>query len=76
MRQQLVDAAGRMCRHPLQHILEVRVGLVPVDAGRVHQAHHGRCSLAGTQATCEQPVRPADGHRPDVVLHPGGRQLS
>lgn len=42
MRQQLVDAVGWMGGAPLQHVLEVRVGVAPVDARRVQQA--GRIS--------------------------------
>lgn len=32
MRQQLLDPAGRMRWQPFEHILEVRIGLMPVDA--------------------------------------------
>jgi hypothetical protein len=55
---------------PLEHVLEVSVRVVPVDACRVQQAHDGRGAFARAQAAGEQPVRPPQGNRPDVVLHP------
>ena len=60
MRQQLVDTAGRMGRNTFQDVLEVRVGLMPVDARRVKQAHDGGGSLTRSQTACEQPVRPVE----------------
>ena len=44
MQQQLVDAAGRVCRQPLQHVADVRVGLVPVV--------RAECSRLITAAAC------------------------
>lgn len=70
MRQQLVDPAGGVGGQPIQHVLEVRVGLVPVDPCRVQQAHDRGRALARTQAAREQPIRPSECDRSDVVLDP------
>lgn len=51
-------------------ILEIGVGVVPVHACRLDQAHDGRSTLARAQATRKQPVVPADGNWPDLVLDP------
>lgn len=56
MRQQLADAAGRLSRQSRQHILEVGVRVVPVEAGRLHETHDGRGALSGTQAAGKEPV--------------------
>mgnify|MGYP007068640767 CR=1 FL=1 len=50
MRQQLVDPAGRMRGQALQHVLEVRIRLVPVGARRMQKAHDCGGPLARTQA--------------------------
>ena len=42
MRQQLLDPAGRLRRQPCQHVLEVCIRVMPVELGRLNQAHH-RC---------------------------------
>jgi hypothetical protein len=59
-----------MRRQPLEHVLQIRVRVVPVDARRVDQAHDGGRSLARTQAAREQPIRSAQGNRADLVLDP------
>jgi len=70
MRQQVFDPAGRVRRQPFEHVLEVRVGLVAVDAGRVQQAHDRGGPFSRAQAPCEQPVRPPECDRTDVVFDP------
>jgi hypothetical protein len=70
VRQQFVDPAGRMRRQPLQHVLQVRVGLVPVDARRVQQAHDCRGALARARAAGEQPALSSQRNRPDVAPWP------
>lgn len=70
MRQQLVDATGGVRRQAIQHVLEVGVGVVPVDAGRVQQAHDGRRPFACSQAASEEPIRSSDRDRADLVLDP------
>lgn len=70
MGQQLLDSTGRLRGQPLEDVSQVRVGLVPVQACRVHQAHNGCGPLAGAQATGEQPVRPAESDGSDLVFHP------
>ena len=68
MRQELVDAAGLVRGQPGEHILEIRIGVVPVHARRLDQAHDGRRSLTRAQATGEQPVRAPKGNGPDLVF--------
>lgn len=70
MRQQLVDATGGVRRQAIQHVLEVGVWVMPVDACRVQQTHDGGRSLARPQAAGEQPIRSADRDRADLVLDP------
>ena len=49
MGQQIVNAARRLGRQSLKDVFEVGVGVVPVDARRVQQAHHRSAPLARTQ---------------------------
>ncbi len=70
MRQQLLHPAGPVRGQPRQHILEIGIGVMPVHARRLHQAHHRRRPLTRAQAAGEQPVAPANGYRPDLVLDP------
>lgn len=42
VRQELVDTAGLVRGQPGEHVLEVRIGVVPVHACRLNQAHHRR----------------------------------
>lgn len=70
MRQQFGDASRRLRRQPLHDVLEVRVGVVPVDPSRVHQAHDRRSAFARAQAAREQPVRAPEGDRTDLVFDP------
>lgn len=58
MRQQFVDAAAWVDRQTLEHVLQVRIGFMPIDARGVKQAHDRRRSLARTQAAGEQPIGP------------------
>lgn len=77
MRQQLCNAAGRVRTQPLEDILQVRVRLVAIQTRRAHHAHDGRSSLAGAQATGEQPVLSSKRDRAGSGLHPivVGRQI-
>ena len=58
MRQQLLDMAGLVRQQPGQDVLEVGIGVMPVHARRLDQAHDGGCALARTQRTCEEPIGP------------------
>ena len=53
MRQKFVDAAVRPGRQTFEHILHVREDIMPVQLGRLDQAHDGRSALSGTQAASE-----------------------
>lgn len=68
MRQQLRELAGALGRQPREHVLEIGIGVVPVEPGRLNQAHHHSRTLASPQRTRKQPVGPADCNRPDLVL--------
>ena len=70
MRQQLFHPAGPVRGQPGQYILEVGLGVVPIHARRLHQAHHGRRPLARAQAAREQPIGSANGNWPDLVFDP------
>ena len=47
MWQQLVDAAVGPGRQLVHHVLEVGVGVVAIELGRLDQAHHRGGALAG-----------------------------
>jgi hypothetical protein len=70
MWQQVFDPACRVGGQSLEDILQVRVGIVPVDACRVDQAHDRCGALARSQAAGEQPVAPSECNRSDLVLNP------
>lgn len=42
MRQQLLDLAGSLRRQLREHILEISVRVLPIDARRLDQAHDRR----------------------------------
>jgi hypothetical protein len=46
MWQQFLDAGGRLRGQALHHILQVGIGIVPIQLGRVHQAHDRGGALA------------------------------
>ena len=46
VRQQLPDPAVQLRGQPREHVLQVGPGLVPIELGRLQQAHHHRGSLA------------------------------
>ena len=51
MRQQLADGAGFLRWQPCQHVLQVGIGLMPVQLGRLDQAHHISRPLPGAERT-------------------------
>ena len=55
MRQQFLDAAVQVHRQSCQHILEVGPRVMPIELGRLHQAHNHRGALASQLAAREQP---------------------
>ena len=57
MRQQLFDAAVGVAGKPLEHITQVRLWIVSVELGRLHQAHDDRRALASQFAAAEEPCR-------------------
>ena len=69
MRQQLLDLAGFLRRQPHQHILEIRLRIMPVHARRLDQAHDRRRPFTAAQRSSEEPVRPTKRPRPDLVFH-------
>ena len=78
MRQQLLDATGGLRGQALEHVFQVSVRIVPIEPGRVHEAHDRSGALARAQAASEQPVVASNGNRPDLVLDPVvvGRQIA
>ena len=61
--QQLLDPAVQLRGQPDQHKFKIGPGLVPVELGRLQQAHHHRSPLARQLAADEQPVPPPPGPR-------------
>lgn len=70
MWQQFFDPTGLVRRQAGQNILQIRKRIMPVEFGRLHQAHHRRRTLARAQASGEQPVVSAHGNGPDLVFDP------
>jgi hypothetical protein len=70
MGQQLLKQAVGQRRQPFQHIMQISSRVVPVQARRLHQAHHDGRALAGEFAAHELPCFAT--HRPwlDLALHP------
>ena len=78
MGQQLLDSAVQLRRQSGEHVLEVGPGLVPVELGRLKQAHHDGSALAGQLTADEQPIAASvnagqdpllcDGEDADLVL--------
>ena len=56
MRQQLIDVLVFGLRQPGQDILDVGVRIMPVELGRLNQAHYGGQALAGGERTREEPI--------------------
>ena len=57
MGQKLLKQAVGQRRQPLQHITQVSPWVVPVQARRLHQAHHDGRALAGEFAAQELHAR-------------------
>ena len=53
VRQQLPNSAVQLRGQPREHILQVGPGLVPIELGRLQQAHHHRSSFASQLAADE-----------------------
>ena len=66
--QQLLDAAVQLRGQPGEHVLEVGPGIVPVELGRLQQAHHDRGALAGQLAADEEPIAASHSPGPNSVL--------
>ena len=56
VRQQLVDVAGLVRWQSREHVLEIRVGVVAVEFGRLDEARDLSCALARQQCAGEQPI--------------------
>lgn len=63
-----------LCRQPCQDILEVGVGVMPIELGTLNQTHDGSRTLTRAQRAGKQPVGPANGnHR--VIVPMSGKKL-
>ena len=56
MWQQFFDPTVELCRQSGQDVLEIGKGVMPVELGRLQQAHHDGGTLAGQLAAYEQPI--------------------
>ena len=61
VRQQRLDPAVHLRRQSRQHVFQVGPRLVPIELGRLQQAHHDGGSLAGKLAADEEPIFAAKG---------------
>lgn len=68
MRQQLLNLCDPLRRQPRQHILEISIRIMPIDARRLDQAHDHSRPFAASQRPRKQPVRPPKRPGPDQVL--------
>ena len=79
MRQKLLDPADRVQRQALQHIAQITIPVLPVDACRVQKAHDSRNLFSGAKVAGEKPVRSAKRNRSDPgslqAANRGGRDL-
>ena len=76
MQHQLAHVAGALRGQALQNVLEVLVGVMPIELGRLDQARDGSCALTSRERAGEQPILSAHGPRPDrkrptIELHRG-----
>lgn len=67
MRRQLLDLAALLRRQPHQHILEIRVRIMPIHACRLDQAHDRPCPFTAAQRSSEEPVGTARRPWPDRI---------
>ena len=58
MGQQLLDSAVQLRGQSGEHVLQAGPRLVPVQLGRLQQAHHHRRTFSGQLAADEEPVAP------------------
>jgi len=58
MRQQLPDPTLGLSRQAGEDVLQIREGLMAIQARRLDQAHDRRSPLAGAQRSGKQPVVP------------------
>ena len=70
MRQQFADLTGALRGQATQHITQVRVGVMPIEPGRLDQTHYCSATLARPERARKQPVVSADGNWADLVLDP------
>ncbi len=70
MWQQVLDAAVGPRGQLVHHVPEIGMWVMPVELGRLDQAHDGGGALARSQRSSKQPVLAPQGHGPDLVLDP------
>ena len=66
--KQLLDPSVQLGRQPAENVLEVGKRVMPVELGRLQEAHHHHSAFAGQLAAYEHPVAPPQSPRPDLVL--------
>src|SRR5664280_3930610 len=66
--QQLLDPTVQLRRQAREDVFQVGPRVVPVELGRLQQAHHHSGPLAGQLTADEQPIAPPEGPRPYSVL--------
>src|SRR6478735_2275811 len=66
--EQLLDPAVQLRRQAREDVLQVGPGFVPVELGRLQQAHDDSRPLAGQLTADEEPVFASEAPRPNSVL--------
>jgi len=70
MRQEFLDATGRLSRQSFEYVFEIAIRIVAIELGGLDQAHdHGRTASCAQRAG-EQPVGSSQRDRADSVLDP------
>lgn len=49
MRQEFLDATGRVSRQPFEHVLEIAIRIVTIELGGLDQAHDDSCAAPRAQ---------------------------
>ena len=68
MRQQFSNTAGGLSGQACEDILQIGIRIMPIELGGLNQRHDDCGPLARSQRACKQPVRAANGHRPDLLF--------
>ena len=69
MRQQFFNLTVFLRWQTRQHILEIGIGIMPIEPGALNQTHHRSGTLPGAQGAGKHPVVATNGDRANLVLN-------